>query len=876
MLSEWLNKTWLRLKAICKRPQLDRDLEDEVTFHLAMREEKNRLAGNDTEESRYAARRQFGNTTAIQEKNREMWSFTSLEGIFQDIRFALRMLRKNSGFAAVAVLTLALGIGANTAIFSVINGILLNPLPYKDPERILAMRPNDSPPNLADIQRETRSFSQGGGINVNNMDYTSGTEPTQVRGGYVNAGFLETLGVPPMLGRIISPEEDVKGGPRFVVLSYPFWQNFLSSDPQVLGKTIALSGNDYTVIGVMPANFVPPREHADVFVSLSAAYPDEASERDLHFMHAYWRLNAGVTLAQARAEMSTMDHRLAQLYPDSETDRRTVFLPLQESVTGSVRPALLVLFGAVGFVLLIACANFAGLLMARAVARRQELVIRTALGAGKSRLIRQALTESVLLAVVGGGAGLLLARLGISLLLSLKPAALDRFNSIHLDAHVLFFVFGISLLTGVVFGIAPAWSVTNLNSAESLKDGARGSTSGQSGNLLRKLLVTAEFAIALVLLVGAGLLIKGFSRLRSVSPGFNPQHVMTMHLQLPEARYPKIPRQTQFRVQALERINALPRVEAAMVMDLPLSPNYVDPRVVVDGGPPVAVGAEPRAQTNSVMGDYFHVMQVPIRAGREFTAMDREGQPLVAIVNEEFVKERLPHRNPIGARIDWARAPEPQRWMTIVGVAADVKDSSLDEPADPAVYTPFSQSEQVWRRWMTLVLRTSGPVPGLVDEVKKQVWSVDSQIPITDILSMEDLMAVSLAQQRFNMLLLALFAALALILAAVGIYGLMAYAVSQRTHEIGVRLAIGAQRSDVLHLVLRDGAKLILLGIAIGITAALALTRLMASLLFEVTPTDPATFSVVTILLAVVAFAACYLPARRATRVDPMVALRYD
>src|SRR5580704_3162222 len=437
MLSEWRNKTVLRFKALFHRKQLDLDMEDEVAFHLSMAEQKNLENGLGPKESFHAARRQFGNYSQAKQRSRDMWTFVAFEGVLRDIRFGIRMLVKNPGFTLVAVLTLALGIGANTAIFSVINGVLLSPLPYKDPERIVAMRPNDSPPNLVDIQRETRSFSQGGGINVNNMDYTSGTEPVQVRGGYVNAGFLETLGVPPMLGRIISPEEDVKGGPRFVVMSYPFWQNFLSSDAQVLGKTIALSGNDYTVIGVMPANFVPPRERADVFVSLSAAYPDEASERDLHFMHAYWRLNAGVTLAQAQAEMSTMDHRLAQLYPDSETDRRTVFLPLQESVTGSVRPALLVLFGA-----------------------------------GKSRLIRQALTESVLLAIVGGGTGLLLARLGISLLLSLKPAALNRFNSIHLDAHVLFFVFGISLLTGVVFGIAPAWSITNLNSAESLKEGA--------------------------------------------------------------------------------------------------------------------------------------------------------------------------------------------------------------------------------------------------------------------------------------------------------------------------------------------------------------------------------------------------------------------
>jgi putative ABC transport system permease protein len=627
----------------------------------------------------------------------------------------------------------------------------------------------------------------------------------------------------------------------------------------------------------MPANFVPPREHADIFVSLWVADPEAAPYRGVHFMHSYWRLNRGVTLAQAQAEMSTMDRRLAELYPDTENGRQKVFIPLQESVTGNIRPGLLILFGAVGFVLLIACANFAGLLMARAVARRPELVIRAALGAGKSRLIRQALTESVLLAIVGGVAGLLLAQWGTRLLLAMKPAALDRFNNIHLDAHVLFFVLGVSLLTGVVFGIIPARSVTNVDFAESIKEGARGTTSGPSGNFVRKLLVTAEFALALVLLVGAGLLIKGFSRLRSVNPGLNPQNVMTMYLQLSATRYAEIPRQTQFRFQALERLNALPRVEAAMVMDLPLSTNYVDHRVVVNGGPPVAVGAEPQVQTNSVMGNYFHVMQIPIRMGRDFTPMDREGQPLVAIVNEEFVKELLPHTNPIGgARIDWIRAPAPQQWMTIVGVAADVKDSGLDQPADPAVYTPFSQSDEVWRRWMTLVLRTTGPVAGLVDEAKEQVWSVDNQIPVSDILSMEDLMAVSLAQQRFNMLLLALFAVLALVLAAVGIYGLLAYSVSQRTHEIGVRLAIGAQPRDLLRLVLRDGAKLTLLGIAIGVISALALTHLMASLLFEVTPTDPATFAAVAALLAVVAFAACYIPARRASRVDPMVALRYD
>ena len=693
---------WLRLKTLFLRKKLDRELEEELAFHLSMREERNLAAGMEANDARYSARRQFGNKTSWKERTRDMWTFGSLESFWQDLRYAGRTLRKNLAFTAVAVLTLALGIGANTAIFSVINGVLLTPLPYKNPQQLVAMKQNDSLQNVIDIQRQTRAFSQGGGINIEDMDYTSGLEPVQIRAGFVDAGFLETLGVPPMLGRIISPEEDVKGGPRNIVVSYSFWQNFLSSDAHAIGKTITLSGNDYTVIGVMPAGFVLPREHADIFVSLWVAYPEAAPFRGVHFMHTYWRLNPGVTLAQAQAEMSTIDHRLAEQYPDTERGRQQAFLPLGELVAGDVRPALLVLFGAVGFVLLIACANFAGLLMARAVARRQELVIRTALGAGKLRLIRQSLTESVLLAMTGGIAGLLLAKWGTSLLLSLKPASLERFIGIQLDTRVLLFVFGISLLTGIVFGVAPAWSVASASFAESLKDAGRGTTVGPSGHRLRKLLVTAEFALALVLLVGAGLLIKGFSRLRSLNPGFNPQNVMTMHLQLPATRYAEIPPQTQFRREALTRINSLPGVEAAMVTDIPLGGNYVAHKIVIDGGPPLAVGAEPHVQTLSVMGEYLHVMQVPIRAGRDFTPMDREGQPLVAIVNEEFVKEFFPHSNPIGARIDWTRAPEPQLWMTIVGVAGDVKHSGLNQRVDPAVYAPFSQSDEPWRRWMIL------------------------------------------------------------------------------------------------------------------------------------------------------------------------------
>jgi putative ABC transport system permease protein len=758
----------------------------------------------------------------------------------------------------------------------VINGVLLSPLPYKNPKQLVAMKENESPPNVADIQRQARAFSEGGGINVDKMDYTGGTEPVQVRVGRIDAGFLETLGVQPMLGRIISPGEDVQGGPRLAMVSNHFWQDYLGSDPHAVGNTIQLGGNSYTVIGVMPASFSPPVGHADVFVSLWVCDPGGAAERDLHFMHTYWRLKEGVTLAQAQAEMAAIDRRLAEQYPAEEKERKTQLVPLHEWLVGDVRSALLVLFGAVGLVLLIACANFASLLMMRAVAERREVVIRAALGAGRGRLIRKTLTESALLSVLGGAAGLLFAQWGTSMLLALRPEQLARLSGIHMDTRVLLFVLVVSVLTGVVFGMAPVWIVARADVAEALKESGRSTTASTMGHNIRKILVISELAVALVLLVGAGLLIKGFSRLRSMNPGFNSANIMTMYLQLPETRYAEIPKQTQFRRELLTRLNSLPGVQAAMVTDIPLGGNYVDHGFVIDGRPPVAVGGEPEVQTLSVMGEYFRLMQIPLRTGRDFTPLDREGQPLVAIVNEEMVREFFPHENPIGARIHWAREAEPPQWKTVIGVVGDVKHSGLNQPTDPAVYTPFSQSDERWRRFMTLAIRARDVSPGLVEEVKKQIWSLDNQIPVSDVHTMEELLSVSLAQQRFNMLLLGLFAALALILAAVGIYGAMAYAVDQRTHEIGIRTALGAQRRDVLRLVMRDGAKIAFLGIASGIAGALALTRLMASLLFEVKPTDPATFAGVAILLALVALAACYIPARRAMRVDPMVALRYE
>ena len=871
-----LHDLLFRLRTLIRRSAAENELEDELRFHLEQQTEKYVRAGMSEAEAARQARLEFGGLDRVKGDCREVRGFTFFETLVQDVHYSARTLLHSPAFTACAVLTLALGIGANTAIFSVINQVLLNPLPYPNPQELLAGRQNESQANLKDMQRQTQSFASSGGINIVPMDFTGSGEPVRVHGAYVDAGLLATLGVQPVLGRWISADEDVKGGPANVVLSYPFWRDFLGGDPHVLGRTVRLSDKSYTVIGVMPRNFTLPRELADVFVSLWVGYPEAAPERGVHFMHTYWRLKPGVPLAQAQAEIAQADHWLAENFPDTERERGTVLTPLHERLVGDVRPALLVLFGAVGLVLLIACANFAMLLMARAVARQRELVIRASLGARSGRLIRQRLTESTLLALVGGAVGLMAAKAGTTLLLALKPAELRRLDVIPMDARVFLFVFALSLLTGLLFGLLPAWSASRGDIAEALRENSRSTATGVSRSPWRSLLVTAELALALILLAGAGLLIKGFLRLRSVDPGFNPADVITMYLQLPGTRYPKIPLQTNFRRELLAKINALPGVEAAMITDLPLAGNDVDHRVVIDGQPTPKLGTEPLVQTLSVMGNYFGVMQIPLRPGRDFRAMDREGQPKVAIVNEAFVRQLLPGQDPIGSRVNWARADDPNDWMTIIGVAGDVKHFGLNQPVDPAIYAPFSQNDEAWRKWMTLVIRTRVPEAGLVEDVKKQVWSLDSQIPVSAIQSMDDLLAVSVAQQRFNMLLLGSFAGLAVALAGVGIYGMVAYRVNQRTHEIGVYIALGAQRRDVLRLVMKDGVKLALLGIVLGLTGAIALTRLMISLLFEVKPSDPATLIGVALLLATVAMLACYIPARRALSIHPMTALRRE
>jgi predicted permease len=876
-MNGWLRVMASRICGLFTRRRLDEDFQQELEAHVALLTEENIRRGLSPEKARRTAQVHLGSVTQLRETHRELHGLPWLESLSQDIRYAMRTLRKNPGFTAVAVLTLALGIGANTAIFTVINAVVLRPLPYANPQELVTWRGNESQLDVDDIRAQSRDFfSTGGAVNPEMMDYTGGAEPLGVHAGYVDAGLFHVLGVPAMLGRTFSPEEDLKGGPRVVVLSYSFWQEYFAGDPNIVGKTIPLSGNSYAVVGVMPARFAVPEYRLDLFVSLRVVYPEAADYRGVHFMRSYWRLKPGVTVAQAESRMAAIDARLAAAYPSEEKGRRTLPVPLQEWVTGDVRSALWVLFGAVCVVLLIACANFAGLLMARAEVRRREMVIRAALGGGRRRLVRQALTECTVLAVLGGLAGLLLANLGTTLLVAAKPAALGHLNSISMDPSVLVFGLTVSALTGLVFGLAPAWSASSADVANAMKQEGRTATAGPAGHGFRQLLVVAEMALALVLLVGAGLLIKSFARLRSVDPGFNLANVISIYIQLPATRYSEIPKQISFRRELLARLNSLPGVDAAMAGDVPLDGSEVMHSLAFEGRPAVAEGDEPEVDTFCVMGDYFRVMQIPLRTGRTLTEMDRENQPLVAVINEALARQHFAHQNPIGQRVRWGHESGPPRWMTIVGVVGDVKQYSLDQPASPAIFTPFAQSNEAWRRWMGVVVRTTGLPARLIPALKSQVWSLDNQIPLNRIQSMDDLLQQSLAERRFNMLLLGLFAVLALTLAAVGIYGVMSYGVSQRTHEIGIRMAVGAGRRDVLKLVMRQGARLAATGVAAGVLGALALTRLMRSLLFGVTPTDPATFAAVVLLIVAVVLLACFVPARRATKVDPMVALRYE
>lgn len=788
-----------------------------------------------------------------------------------NFRFALRTLRKSPAFTLVCLATLALGIGANTAIFTIINGVLLRPLPYADPSRLITLKAQQSSPELTDLQEQSHSFESVGGVGVQAADYSGGAEPVQIELGLVAGDFFRVLGARAAFGRTLNAEDDRFGGERVLVLGHALWQRQFGGDAGIIGKPIVISGQSYTVIGVTAPDFRAPRPTLEAYAPIRVFYPLAAQSRGAHLLRAYARLKPNVSLGEAQSEMRVIDERLSQANPDENKNRQTILLSLQERMVGDVRPALLVLFGAVGLVLFIACANFANLLLVRISQRRQELSIRTALGASRGRLIGQVLTESVLLAVLGGLAGLLLGSWGVDGLLALKPADLPRAENIHLDATVLGFTLLLALLTGALFGGIPAWQATRIDANGVLPTTGRSVTMARS--TWRNILVVTELALALVLLIGAALLGNAFWRLTSVSPGFNPAKVSTLRIELPEARYQSIPLQTQFRQAVLDNLNGLPGAEAAMISELPLGGNAINHNFIIEGRPALAVGEEPELYNRSIAGDYFRVMSIPLLQGRALNGSDRADTPTVGVINESMARQYFREQDPIGARIRWARS-EGVEWITIVGVVGNVRHFGLANAEEPAIYTAYAQSGQSWKRWSEIVVRGEGSVGP--QDLKRAIWKVDPLIPIKKVQSMSEVMSVSLAEQRFNMILLVVFAAMALLLASVGLYGVLAFTVAERTREIGIRIAVGAQASHIMKLVLGQGLRLTTIGVVAGIAAALAGTRLLSGLLYGVTPTDPLTFAAVAILLITIALAACLLPARRAMRVDPIVALRNE
>ncbi len=862
------------LGAFVHAEKFDLEMDEELRMHQELRMRELREAGIADEEARDSARRQMGNALRLREESREAWGWNWSEQRIADVAYAGRTLRKNAGFTAVAILTLALGIGANTAIFSVVNSVLLRPLPYPEPERLVTIQSNQSLPDLEDIQAQSQSFEAVGANTMQRLDYTGGAEPLQVFAITCNAELFQALRTHPALGRVLTADDDHYGASRAVVLSHGFWTRQFGADPGVIGKSIPLSGNSYIVVGVLPANFWIPGPKGDLYASLRVVYPAAAKARGVHFLRTYLRLKPGLTLAQAQLEMDRTDASLAHAYPDYNQSRHRHLMPLLENVVGDSRAALLILFGAVGLVLLIACVNFASLLLARSASRQSEMAIRAALGAGSRRLIAQMLTESLLLALAGGAAGILLAQAGIKILLAFAPEDLPRLDGIAIDFRVLAFTLGISILTGIVFGLLPAWSAARISLGEGLKESGRTTTGSRASLRLRRTLVVAETTLAMMVLVGAGLLVRSFQRMQSVAPGFQSDNILTMRLELPEARYEEAAKQRRFRTGLLNSLNSLHGVRAAMISELPMSGDSLNHNLSIEGRP-VNLGEEPDVQTRTILGDYFSIIGIPLLRGRDLSAEDREDTPVVVVVNEAFVRDFFPNQDPVGAHIRWSR-DDPTHWKTIVGVVGDVKHFGLDQPEEPAVYDLYSQIDEPWKRWMSLAIRSSREPGELTRGVEGRIWALDRGLPPTAVLTMKDVIDASVTPRKFNLTLMSIFAGVALALAVIGIYGVVTYSVTQRTHEIGIRVALGAQQRDVAWLVFGEGARLAVLGAIIGLAGAAVLTRFMASLLFGIGVHDPLTFLAVAGILAAVAAAACWLPARRAMNVDPMVALRYE
>jgi predicted permease len=882
-----------RLRALLRRGELDRELDEELRYHLEREAELHAAAGLGPEEARLAALRGFGGVAQSKELCREARGVRFFEDLSQDVRYGLRTFRKKPGFASVAVLTLALGIGANAAIFSAVNGVLLKSLPFPDPERLVALEGTAESgrvtavafPDYQDWRAGQNVFEElaarlpAGGV------LTGDGGPERVTGRLVTASFFKTLGVRPAAGRFFTEEEDRPGGGRLMVIGHGLWQRRYGGDAGVVGRAVRFNGESWTVAGVMPPQFDFYGENNlnnEFFIPLGQISDQPfMHERDSHAVMVTARLRPGVSLGQARAQMEALAARLAEQFPATNRGNGVRLTSFLDDYVGEARPALLMLMAAVGAVLLIACANVANLLLVRASARRKEIALRVALGAGRGRVVRQLLTESLLLAAGGGALGLLFAWWGVGALLRFAPDVLPRAESISLDGRALLFTFALTLLTGVVFGVVPALQTSKAGLNIVMKGGGVGGGGG-GGRWLRSGLVVTEVALSLVLLVGAGLLLRSFWQLMRVEPGFEARGVLTLRLRLPDAGYADAARSAAFLKEVKRRVEALPGVrQVSLASGFPFG-RASERGYLLEGRPePRRPSDWPPSYLQWVSAEFHRTLGIGLVAGRYLDERDAADTPPVALVDEEFVRRNFPGESPrdaLGRRLRFGGEGEP--WCEIVGVVGHVRQSGLDEEGRPGVYRPWTQMRADlaggYTRAMDFVVKTSVEPTRLVEPIRGEVQSLDRDQPLGNVRTLASLVEQTVAPRRFSMTLAGAFAFVALVLGAVGLYGVLSYTVAQRSREIGIRMALGAQRSDVHRLVISQGMALALGGVAAGLLASLALTRLMSGLLFGVSATDAPTFSLITLLLLAVALVACYLPARRASKVDPLVALRYE
>jgi putative ABC transport system permease protein len=809
-----------------------------------------------------------------------------MENLMRDIRYGFRSLLKRPGATVVALVTLALGIGVNTAIFSAVDSVLLRPLPLKDPERVTSIwertlrdgiNQNEvAPANFFDLRNQNQVFEGIGAHGPQDLNLTGGGEPERLNGELVTANVFSILGVEPALGRTFLPDEDQTGREQVVVLSDALWQRRFNRDPSIVNRNITLNGESFTVVGVMPRGFFFPARETELWIPW-AMEPEQASGRGDHYLRLVARLKPGTTLEQANADVESIAQRLSIEYPRTNEGLGFVVHSLHQDYVGNLRLPILVLFAAVGLVLLIACANVANLLLAQATTRRREIAIRIALGARRWTIVRQLLIESLLLAGGGGLLGVLGAVWGVQALSKLLPENLSKLQDVNIDTRVLLFTLGVSALTAIVFGGAPALLAARAKPGETLGDVARDAAGGSSGRHVRRVLVVSEVALAVVLLVSAGLLMRSFQLLRQVDKGFTAENLLTMHMVLPMPKYGKPEARRAFYDEVLRRIEELPGIDSAGVITfLPLSFNGMNFSFSVEGRPTPSDMKLPFALYRVVSPHYFDAMGVTLQRGRFFDAHDTAGSQLVTLISRQLAAQHWPNEDPIGKRIKIGPLDSPNQWLTVVGVVADVRQAELYGDPRMDLYVPYAQERRGFVTPRDLVVRTKGDATSVAGAVRQAIWSVDKDQPVSNVRTMDQVFAAAISKERFQALLLGLFAALALVLACVGLYGVISYSVAQRTHEIGVRVALGAQSVDVLRLVIRQGMTLTLVGLIVGIAAGSVATRVLSDMLYGVSTTDPLTFVGVPAFLLLVAFVACYIPARRATRIDPLVALRYE